>query len=71
MVVLLALAGFIDSAAYPYYLGVVAAAVLVLYEDRLFDRAENVFVLNERIFIANMIFSLVFLATTAVSYAVR
>lgn len=71
MVVLLALAGFIDVAGYAYYLGVIAAAALVLYEDRLFDRAENVFVLNERVFTANMIFSLVFLATTAAGYALR
>lgn len=71
MVVLLALAGFIDAAGYAYYLGVVAAAALVLYEDRLFDSSENVFVLNERIFIANMVFSLVFLATTAAGYAFR
>lgn len=69
MVVLLALAGFIDVAGYAYYLGVVAAAALVLYEDRLFDNADNVFVLNERVFIANMVFSIVFLGTTAAGYA--
>jgi 4-hydroxybenzoate polyprenyltransferase len=71
MVVLLALAGFLDDAGYAYYLGVVAAAALVLYEDRLFDNTENVFVLNERVFIANMIFSLIFLVTTAAGYAFR
>jgi len=71
MVVLLALAGFVDQAGFPYYLGVVAAAGLVLYEDRLFDNTENVFVLNERVFISNMVFSLVFLGTTAAGYAVR
>jgi hypothetical protein len=31
-------------------------------------RAENVFVLNERVFNANMAFSVVFLATTAASF---
>ncbi|HZY98047.1 MAG TPA: UbiA-like polyprenyltransferase [Candidatus Baltobacteraceae bacterium] len=71
MVVLLARAGFLDDVGYAYYLGIVAAAGLVLYEDRLFDGAENVFVLNERVFVANMVFSLVFLATTAAGYALR
>ena len=71
MVVLLAVAGFVDDAGYAYYLGVIAAATLVLYEDRLFDRADNVFVLNERVFIANMVFSLIFLATTGAGYAFR
>jgi 4-hydroxybenzoate polyprenyltransferase len=71
MVVLLALAGFVDDAGYAYYLGVVAAALLVLYEDRLFDRPDNVFVLNERVFIANMVFSLIFLVTTGAGYAFR
>jgi 4-hydroxybenzoate polyprenyltransferase len=71
MVVLLGLAGFVDDAGYAYYLGVVAAAALVLYEDRLFDRADNIFVLNERVFMANMVFSLIFLVTTAAGYAFR
>lgn len=68
MVVLLALAGFLGDAGWIYYAGVIAAAYLVLYEDKLFDKSENVFVLNERVFIANMVFSLVFLVTTAVSF---
>jgi 4-hydroxybenzoate polyprenyltransferase len=69
MVVLLALAGFFGDAGWIYYGGVVAAAALVLYEDRLFDISENVFALNERVFVSNMIFSLIFLVTTALSYA--
>ncbi|MBV8434559.1 MAG: UbiA family prenyltransferase [Candidatus Eremiobacteraeota bacterium] len=69
MVVLLALAGFLGDAGWIYYGGVVAAAGLVIYEDRLFDRIENIFTLNERVFVANMIFSLFFLVTTAASYA--
>ena len=40
----------------------------MLYEDRLLHAAENLFVLNERVFIANMAFSVVFLATTLASY---
>jgi 4-hydroxybenzoate polyprenyltransferase len=71
MVVLLALAGFLDEVGYAYYLGVVAGAALVLYEERMLDRAENVFVLNERVFLANMVFSLIFLLTTAAGYALR
>lgn len=68
MVVLLALAGFLGNAGWIYYAGVVAAAYLVIYEDKLFDRVENIFALNERVFVANMVFSLVFLVTTAISY---
>ncbi len=68
MVALLALAGAAAHAAPLYYVGVAAAAALVLYEDRLLHAAENLFVLNERVFIANMAFSVVFLATTLASY---
>jgi 4-hydroxybenzoate polyprenyltransferase len=69
MVALLALAGVSAHAGPVYYAGVAAAAALVLYEDRLLRAAENVFVLNERVFIANMAFSVVFLATTFASYS--
>jgi 4-hydroxybenzoate polyprenyltransferase len=68
MAVLLALAGFWGGAGWIYFVGVVAAVALVIYEDKLFDKSDNVFVLNERVFIANMIFSLVFLVTTALSF---
>jgi 4-hydroxybenzoate polyprenyltransferase len=68
MVALLALAGVAAHAAPLYYAGVAAAAALVLYEDRLLHAAESLFVLNERVFVANMAFSVVFLATTLVSY---
>ncbi|HEY0797645.1 MAG TPA: 4-hydroxybenzoate octaprenyltransferase [Candidatus Baltobacteraceae bacterium] len=47
-----------------YYVGVALVAALIVYEQRLFGRAENVFALNERVFNANMFFSLAFLATT-------
>ena len=46
----------------PYYCGVAAAAVLVLYEEHLFRSGANLFVINERVFISNMAFSVVFLA---------
>jgi len=68
MTVLLALAGIAAQAAPLYYAGVAAAALLVVYEDRLLRVAENVFALNERIFVANMAFSVVFLATTLASF---
>jgi 4-hydroxybenzoate polyprenyltransferase len=63
MIGMLAEAGVLASAAWPYGVGIAAAALLVVYEDRLFGSAENVFVLNERIFTANMAFSVVFLLT--------
>lgn len=68
-VVLLALAGATAHAGWLYYAGVAAAVVLVLYEKRLLRTAENLFVLNERVFIANMAFSVVFLVTTLAGYA--
>jgi 4-hydroxybenzoate polyprenyltransferase len=68
MAALLAWAGIAANAGWLYYGGVAAALVLVTYERRLLQRAENVFVLNERVFIANMAFSLVFLGTTAAGY---
>ena len=68
MTVLLALAGIAGSAGWPYYAGVAAAAVLTVYENRLYGVAPNVFVLNERIFTGNMIFSMVFLTTTLAGF---
>jgi 4-hydroxybenzoate polyprenyltransferase len=69
MLGLLAAAGLAAHAGWIYYAGVLAAAILVLYEERLLRIAENAFVLNERIFVSNMAFSLVFLATTVASFA--
>lgn len=68
MVAMLAIAGVLAHAAWPYALGVLAAGVLMVYEDRLFTAAENVFVLNERIFTANMAFSVIFLATVIAGF---
>jgi 4-hydroxybenzoate polyprenyltransferase len=69
-IVLLASAGIAVGAGWVYYAGVLAAAVLVVYEERQLRVAENAFVLNERVFISNMAFSVVFLATTVATYAV-
>lgn len=64
MVVLLALAGWLVQVGPVYYAGVALAAMLVWYEDRLFNFSKNLFVLNERVFMSNMSFSVAFLATT-------
>jgi 4-hydroxybenzoate polyprenyltransferase len=71
MLVLLALAGVLAHATWVYYAGVVAAGALLVYEERLLHNSENVFVLNERVFISNMLFSVVFLITTVASYLVQ
>ena len=68
MVAMLAGAGMLAHAAWPYAIGVAAAIVLIGYEDRLFGAAENVFVLNERVFTANMAFSVVFLGTVIAGF---
>lgn len=71
MVVLLALAGMLAHAGSLYYAGVAFAVILTIYEDRLYGRSENVFVLNERIFIGNMVFSIAFLAATVGGFILR
>lgn len=71
MALLLAMAGALAAVGPAYYLGVAAALALTWYENRTFDGAENVFVLNERIFVSNMVFSIVFLATTCAGFAWR
>ena len=71
MVALLAAAGVSGGAGWPYYVGVLAALALTIYENQLFAASENLFVLNERIFISNMVFSLVFLVTTIAGFIVR
>jgi 4-hydroxybenzoate polyprenyltransferase len=68
MAAMLAGAGILAHAGWPYALGIAAAIVLIGYEDRLFGTAENVFVLNERVFIANMAFSVLFLGTVIAGF---
>ncbi len=69
MAAILTFAGLLAAAGPLYYLGAIFALALAFYENRLFDRAENVFVLNERVFIGNMAFSLAFLAATYAGFA--
>jgi 4-hydroxybenzoate polyprenyltransferase len=71
MAVLLALAGLAGNVGWPYYAGIAAAVALTIYEARLYTAAPNVFVLNERIFTGNMIFSMIFLATALTGYLVH
>ncbi len=68
MIALLAGAGVLARAAWPYGLGLAAAIALVAYEERSFGAAENVYVLNERIFTSNMAFSVVFLLTVVAGF---
>lgn len=71
MVVALVLAGAMARAALPYYAGILLAVALLIYEQRLLQVAKNFFVLNERIFISNMAFSVAFLATTLAGFTLR
>jgi 4-hydroxybenzoate polyprenyltransferase len=64
MLVLLACAGVLAAVGPLYYAGVACGVALVGYEAFLLRSAKNVFVLNERVFVSNMTFSVVFLATT-------
>ncbi len=64
MSALLALAGLLAEAGPLYYVGVASALGLVWYESLAFRRSPNVFVLNERVFLSNMLFSVAFLVTT-------
>lgn len=68
MIVLLAAAGLAARSGWPYYVGLLPAVLLLLYEERLLRAPHNVFALNERVFNSNMTFSVVFLATTLASY---
>jgi len=68
MLVLLAGAGMLASAGAAYYLGVISVAGLILYEEYLFRSGANLFVINERVFISNMMFSVLFLLTTVGGY---
>jgi 4-hydroxybenzoate polyprenyltransferase len=62
--IILACAGALSSVGPAYYAGAACALVLAWYENRQYDRAANVFVLNERVFVSNMVFSIVFLIAT-------
>jgi len=69
MLALLAAAGRTAHAGRVYLFGIAAAALLIAYEAVLLRRLRDVFTLNDRVFAANMAFSLVFLTTTAAGFA--
>lgn len=71
MTLTLLLAGDLSGAHPAYYLGVACAALLVFYEERLIALAKNLFVLNDRVFVTNMAFSVFFLATTIAGFIAR
>jgi len=62
-------AGLLAQPGWPYYLGIAAVVALVAKELADYRTSPNVFVLNERIFVANMVFSVIFLATTVAGFA--
>jgi 4-hydroxybenzoate polyprenyltransferase len=68
MTLALLAAGVLAGAGFIYYAGVGLAALLVIYEERLIAFAKDVFVLNDRIFVTNMAFSVAFLGTTLASF---
>jgi len=71
MVLALAWAGYVAAASGWYFVGIVAAGALMVYEIAQMRAAANLFVLNERIFVANMAFSLIFLGTTWAGFTLR
>jgi len=64
MLGLLALAGRLDSAGAVYYIGVAGVAVLIVYEEMLFRSGATLGLINQRVFLSNMAFSVFFLITT-------
>ncbi len=71
MVAALAVAGYLARASWWYFIGVAAAAIVLLLERREFIRAPNVFVLNDRIFVTNMAFSVAFLGDNGGRFRVK
>ena len=70
MTLALLAAGLIAHASGLYYIGVALAVGVTVYEERLIVLAKDVFVLNDRVFLTNMAFSVGFLGTTLASYLV-
>jgi len=64
-------AGILAHAGWLYYAGVALAVAVTVYEERLIALAKDVFVLNDRVFLTNMAFSVGFLGTTLASYVAR
>jgi 4-hydroxybenzoate polyprenyltransferase len=71
MTLALLAAGLVAHASWLYYAGVALALGVTVYEERLIALAKDVFVLNDRVFLTNMGFSVAFLGTTLASYVAR
>jgi 4-hydroxybenzoate polyprenyltransferase len=71
MTLALLAAGLVAHAGWLYYAGVALALAVTVYEERLIALAKDVFVLNDRVFLTNMGFSVAFLGTTLASYVAR
>ena len=71
MVLALTAAGYLARASAWYFVGVAGAVVLLACEQREFGRAADVFVLNDRVFVINMAFSVAFLGTTRAGFTLR
>jgi len=71
MVLSLWSAGILAGATPIYFVGVLLAVLLVVYESRLIALASNIFALNDRVLVTNMAFSVGFLATTVVAYVAK
>ncbi len=67
----LAAAGVFSGAPWLFYVGVAAAVAVPVYEASVLRRVENIFAVNERVFNANMAFSVFFLLTTLAGFALR
>jgi len=68
MLVALTAAGIFEHAGRPYAFGILAAGALLAFEAAQIYKSQNIFALNERIFNANMAFSVIFLATTGAAF---
>lgn len=66
-IVVLALLGVVTGVHPLYWVGVLFAAMLLVYELRLIARQHDIFALNASIFNANMIFSVAFFLSTTAS----
>jgi hypothetical protein len=54
-----------------YWAGIASGVALVITEVRMFAASDDVFVLNDRIFNANMVFSVAFLTATIAAFVWR
>ena len=65
MAIVLAIVGVLSQARPVYAIGIAFALALIIYEYRLIRTQQNVFALNDKVFLANMGFSVAYLASTA------